>query len=79
MKAIKSVELRTAYAFDCEECGTENFVRATVHEFSPEETEELRDEHGVEGVTGDFVTVPPILRCSNCGTEFKAAGSIDEE
>lgn len=71
MEAAKTVELRTAYAFDCEECGTENFVRATVHEFSPEETDELREEHGVEGETGDWVSVPETVTCRKCGCEFR--------
>jgi hypothetical protein len=37
-----SVELRPAYAWDCDECGRENFSNGIVAELSNEERDELR-------------------------------------
>lgn len=79
MNSARTIELHTAYAFDCDECGHENFVRAVVHEFSPEEKEEMQEEFGESGATGDFVSIPSIVRCSHCGCEFKPQGSVDED
>ena len=71
---MKTVELRTAYAFDCEECGRENFVRAVVHEFSVEERTEMMEMFGEDQVDGEFVSVPETVQCSFCGCEFEPEG-----
>lgn len=65
------VELRPAYAWDCEDCGTENFTRGMVPEFSPDDLEELRDEHGIQPwETGAFVAMPEAVKCNACGAVF---------
>lgn len=65
------VELRTAYTFDCPECGSENFVRAVVAELSQEEKQELAEDFGVEGiVTGDLVAIPTKVTCQHCNRSF---------
>lgn len=67
----KTVELRPAYAWDCDECGRENFARAVVPELSPDELEELRSEHGIDPWdAGDFVTMPSRVECTYCGAVF---------
>lgn len=73
MQAVKTVELRTAYAFDCEHCGRENFVRAVVAELSEDERDELRSEHGVDGITGSMVTIPTTVTCCCCKQIFKTS------
>ena len=61
------VELRTAYSWDCPTCGRENFGRAIVREFSPEERQAMEAEHGLEFKTGDWVVTPKIVECKTCG------------
>lgn len=75
---MKSAHLSTAYVYDCDECGGENFVRAAVVEESEQESiafEELR-LRGVDpdevGLGGQWVTVPETVTCQHCGTKFKA-------
>lgn len=73
-KLDKPVAMRPAYAWDCEECGRENFERAAVREFSPEELQELRDEHGVQPwEAGEFVGMPESVKCQHCGAVFQTA------
>jgi hypothetical protein len=67
----KTVVLRPAYAWDCEECGRENFERGVVPEFSAEDLTSLREEHGVESwELGDFVMMPEMVTCGHCGARF---------
>lgn len=69
---MKEVELHLAYAWDCDECGRENFERAIIAEFSPEEWDEMRAE-GIDPRTGNWVTNPDEVTCRACGAVFKAA------
>ena len=72
-KNTKSVTLRPAFCWDCDECGRENFARAVVPEFSAEDLQAMRNEHGIEPwEAGDFVTMPPTVTCSHCGVVFSA-------
>jgi hypothetical protein len=65
------VVLRPAYSWDCEECGRENFCRGVVPEFSEEDRQELRDEHGVQPwEDGAFVMMPTEVTCPHCGAVF---------
>ena len=66
-----AVEMHLAYAWDCENCGAENFERAVVHEFSPDERAELQ-ELGEEPVTGNWMTHPDHVTCRQCGAGFAA-------
>ena len=66
-----AVTLRPAYAWDCPDCGRENFERGVVPEFSEEDLEELRGECGVQPwEEGAFVTMPEEVECRHCGLSF---------
>lgn len=65
------VELRPAYEWTCEDCGRDNFVRAVVPSLSPEEIEEIREDHGIDDwQPGDWYTRPDSVTCEHCGAEF---------
>lgn len=68
----RTAQLTTAFVWDCDECGRENFVRS-VHIDADEETlSELREEHGIEPwETGEWCTAPTKVRCQHCGEEFE--------
>lgn len=67
------VELRPAYSWDCPDCGRENFVRGLVPEFSDEDLQDLRDNHGLQPWdTGDFVMMPQSVQCKHCRSVFSA-------
>jgi transcription elongation factor Elf1 len=68
----KSVEVRLAFAFDCPECGQENFARSVFHEFSQDEQAEMADELGERPQTGKWITNPEHVICSKCGSQFIA-------
>lgn len=71
---MDTIELRPAFAWDCGECGRENFERGIVMEQDAESLATLREEWGVpEDVSGDFVTTPKVVKCKYCSTEFKVA------
>jgi hypothetical protein len=74
-------ELRQAYAFDCDDCGTENFVRAVVVEMADDVRERMQEDLGVDGVTGDWVTIPSSVTCACCGARYRAVevGQKDED
>lgn len=77
---VKTVVLRTAYAFDCEDCGRENFGRSLALECSPEEEEELRLNHGIDPWdTGNWVQRPDKVTCQFCGAEFETEEDLEGE
>lgn len=68
---MKLIELRTAFAFDCDNCGKENFVRGVVHEFSKEEMDDLKDRFNIDrSILGDWISCPEIVECQYCNTKF---------
>ncbi len=70
------VEIHPAFVWTCEECGSENFERAVVHEVSPEEHWELRelypDQDPDDLGTGTWLTYPGDVACRHCGAQFDA-------
>jgi rubredoxin len=67
----QTVEMHPAYVWDCDNCGGENFERAVVYEFTPEERRELA-EQGEEPETGNWMTHPDHVKCRHCGAAFEA-------
>lgn len=75
----RTIEIRQAFAWTCEDCGRDQFERAIVvqpEEIDPEDipvgtadAEEIREwiEHGG---SGDFLRAPASVRCRHCGAEF---------
>ena len=74
------IELHPAFVWDCEDCGTENFVRA-VSDFAEDVQEKLREEYGVEDYeTGSWCMAPSSVTCKYCGSVFYALdGEADED
>jgi hypothetical protein len=70
MERTNSVEMSLAYVWNCETCGAENFERAVVYEFSPEELSYSDESDPPE--TGDWMTHPDHVKCKACGAEFLA-------
>lgn len=67
----EKVELIPAFVWDCPECGQENFERAIVPEFSPEQMQEMRLERGIDPLEdGDFLVSPTNVECKHCGTSY---------
>lgn len=65
------VEMLPAFLWTCPECGRDNFERSVVVELSPEEMQELRDDHAVQvWQQGDFLTCPDSVTCQGCRMEF---------
>lgn len=76
---MKKVTLHIAYTWDCDECGIENVAREVRPEFSEEDLQELRQEHGVQPwQTGHFFTRPDTVVCKECGTEFESIYQEEE-
>lgn len=73
MTETRPAEMHPAYVWDCDHCGTENFVRSVVYEPSIEERTELATAHGVSpDEIGDWVSHPDEVTCSRCGTTYPA-------
>ena len=71
---MKQVDLDCAYVWDCDECGVENFVRAVVVEFTPDEVATQMEEYGGEEEdwqTGEWMTRPEQVTCGKCGATFE--------
>jgi hypothetical protein len=75
---MKKVELHSAYVWDCDECGTENFVRAVTIDLNPDDEEDakaieaLYPEGVPEGAGVKAMTCPNRVVCKHCKTEFKS-------
>lgn len=67
------VELRPAWAWDCDACGRENFARAVVPCSLEGQLPEGFDASDFEG--GEWITKPDSVECEYCGTEF----GVEEE
>ncbi len=66
-----SVELHSAFQWDCDDCGRENFCRGIKKELSPEEETELREEFDIpESMLGSLTLVPTKVKCLFCKSEF---------
>lgn len=77
----EKARLLTAYVWDCEHCGAENFARAVVAELCDDHREELyRHFHHLEAWEElptrwrefEIVTHPDTVTCRSCGMEFEA-------
>ena len=58
---MTKVDLRVAWEWTCDDCGTDQFERSMLHEIS---------EGG--GVPEDFLSHPLDLQCKVCGKEYEA-------
>lgn len=76
-----NARLLSAYVWDCDECGVENFERAIVAELTDEDREEMfREFHELDEWAElpenwrDFqmVTRPDGVTCKACGEVFEA-------
>ncbi|HWB00590.1 MAG TPA: hypothetical protein VG713_18985 [Pirellulales bacterium] len=77
---MADVELRPAFAWDCESCGRENFARTVVADLLPEDLDVLKQEHGVEAwETGDFVSMPKVVVCQFCDARFGTRDYREDE
>jgi len=82
MKQEQSVELRPAFAWDCPECGREQFARAVVLEMGDVEFSENKAEFGIpQEVEGLFLAAPTVVVCEYCGYEFETIeyGTEDDD
>lgn len=79
MKPKMKARLLTAYVWDCDSCGAENFERSAVAELCDEDREEMfRHFHELDQWAElpehwrDFqiVTRPDAVKCCECGVEF---------
>jgi DNA-directed RNA polymerase subunit RPC12/RpoP len=66
---MKTAELRCAYAYDCEQCGRENFVRAVPSD-DPADAEPLRPFTAGWVEQHQWFTIPARVRCAHCGEEY---------
>ena len=68
---MKTVELVQAFAWTCEECGTDHFARAVT--VPPEAIEEMLSPGEVFPTDGDgeYVMAPERVTCPDCGTEYE--------
>ncbi len=87
MSTRAKARMLTAYVWDCDDCGHENFVRAQVAEIVDEDREELfRKFHGMEAYEPlpdgwrefQMVTHPDIVLCRECEHAFDAIDDREE-
>lgn len=68
---MKTIELCPAYVFDCDDCGSENFVRGLIPSLTEEVIKELQEEFDVPPEDmGVWMCMPTQVKCSKCGAEF---------
>lgn len=76
---MKSIELRLAYAWTCENCGTNNYAEGLVIEADSDTMAELRDDHGIQPwECGDFIEMPDIVMCLGRGEQYATIHFRDE-
>jgi membrane protease subunit (stomatin/prohibitin family) len=78
MEDNDGVFLQPASTWTCPACGTVNFCQGELVEFTRDEKEDLAERYDMEPkdfVTGDWITNPEEVVCSNCEEEFPVNGS----
>lgn len=74
------IEIRSAYVWDCDDCGRENFERGLVVSPRSEDALELREELGIpDDVEGEFCYAPEEVVCKHCNTQFETERMGEEE
>ena len=69
---MKKVELRTAFIWDCDECGRENLERIVPLILSDEEMREACDAFPGFALEQDkYFGTKPNVTCKFCSTQFK--------
>lgn len=86
---MAKARLLTAYVWDCDECGTENFERSQIAEFVDDEDRAatFREFHELDAWEElpknwrDFqmVTRPDNVTCRECGKKFEAEDDREED
>ena len=71
------VPLRPAWAWDCPECGKQNFSAAVVMELTAQERQESLRESGWQEEEGDFLTEPETVGCGHCGAQFETEKEVE--
>ncbi len=70
-KPLRTVELRSAFVWDCPVCQLPTYCRAVVREFDEETSREKKAAMGVgEFVEGVFITAPESVTCAHCSLVF---------
>ena len=68
---MKTIELRPAYVWDCEECGEENFARGLVPECAKEDMEFIKEELGIHPDDDSGLVMMPVeVVCAFCKVRF---------
>jgi len=79
MPKIPTVELHNAFFWICDDCGTDNFVRAIpVSRDKIEADIQELDEHDreiLENVEFEWTMAPEEVVCGHCGSKFETEES----
>lgn len=75
---MKTVELREALTFTCEECGRDVLVRGMP--MSRSQISQLEEEGEIDEEMGEcaFFFIPGEVKCSYCGAQFATEMEIIE-
>lgn len=75
----KTVELRPAFEWTCEECGRDQFAKCIVPEMSEEDRADLAEQIGEDPVDGEFLCAPEQVTCAFCGQQFTTVDMMRTE
>ena len=68
---MQVAKLHPACVWDCENCGTENWVRCFRPTFTEEDKQELAEHFEEEDIDpNDVVMLPETVVCKECGAEY---------
>lgn len=74
---MKTVVLRSVYAYYCEECGEENYIHPIPYEDPENQVPVEIDEHGNE-LHGQWYTIPEVVKCKSCNCSFKTKDEMTD-
>lgn len=85
---MRTVELKTAYHWNCEDCGCDNFAVGIKAEFAPGEREEsYREYHDLASYETlpenweqfEMVCIPEKVICKSCKVEFLTYHEVENQ
>jgi hypothetical protein len=67
----KSVDLRAAFAWTCDNCGKDNYCEGIIPDVK-EVMPEMPEEMNTQEIKGAWVMIPSKVKCNNCKAIFIA-------
>lgn len=76
---MKTVDLETAFTWQCPTCEARNWLVGVAVEQTDEDKAAFAEDVGEEMAGGEWVMAPKTVKCANCKERFEANDTAGDE